>query len=438
MPADEQFVDLSFPLSGIDLSLGYSEQRKGTTPEGINVRGFEPTTGRARGGQRPGLSRYIDAKVAGSTGEVQCLDLVILPDGSPLGISFDDVPVLDTVFQLIDPSGSRALLADGSTNWVFVGGSGYYTHHSYSRQSFPEITSISPSDGDFAGGDVVTVLGENMGDEDATFSFGSDEATVVSNDGNTAVILSPTVADGGSDLVRHVTVTTDVGTSAETGADQYTYFRIRHVQSRLDFFGDSASQQSLAFASNVTEGNLLLAAISTYGIGTNRTVTVTDDQGNTWTQVGTYQRDLGSTISLWYTIASATGSNTVKFTPNFTVVSSLGILEYSGVDEGSPNTYVAQNTPTASGAAWTTGNLTVAVEKSLVIGVFSQDFWDLSDINFTEDAGLTLRISQVDTTNAIVLFVAEGLNIDSDQAVSGTVDVPDLTYMAIGAVFQHR
>ncbi len=73
--ADSQFMDLHFPLAGIDRSSAFDRQpaRKLTDGNygrtsyfGKNVRTFEPTTDRARGGMRPGLSRYVDARVSGS------------------------------------------------------------------------------------------------------------------------------------------------------------------------------------------------------------------------------------------------------------------------------------------------------------------------------------------------------------------------------------
>ena len=65
MPAvpPEQFADLEFPVQGIDVTTEFELQRDGTTPMGVNVRAFEPTTGRCRGGTRSGLSRFIDETV---------------------------------------------------------------------------------------------------------------------------------------------------------------------------------------------------------------------------------------------------------------------------------------------------------------------------------------------------------------------------------------
>lgn len=68
MLADEAYTELNYPLAGIDTSRAFSEQKPRqvgedlwarSTPEGVNVRGFEPDTDRARGGSRPGLVKYL-------------------------------------------------------------------------------------------------------------------------------------------------------------------------------------------------------------------------------------------------------------------------------------------------------------------------------------------------------------------------------------------
>lgn len=56
-------ADLEFPFRGIDVAVGFADQRPGTTAVGQNVMGFEPSTDRLRGGSRPGLSRFIDQQL---------------------------------------------------------------------------------------------------------------------------------------------------------------------------------------------------------------------------------------------------------------------------------------------------------------------------------------------------------------------------------------
>jgi hypothetical protein len=89
----EQFADLKFPLCGVDLSRAYGQQLPrpladgsygGTTPVGQNVRAYEPGTQRARGGQRPGLLKYILSQVSGPS-LIQELNLVVGVGYTPPG-----------------------------------------------------------------------------------------------------------------------------------------------------------------------------------------------------------------------------------------------------------------------------------------------------------------------------------------------------------------
>ncbi len=83
-PPQDSFEDMHFPLAGIDLSMGFDKQTprpvmgdySRTTPIGQNVRGFDALAGRARGGLRPCLVRYINQQVQG-TNPIQELNVVV-------------------------------------------------------------------------------------------------------------------------------------------------------------------------------------------------------------------------------------------------------------------------------------------------------------------------------------------------------------------------
>lgn len=84
-PSADSFEDMHFPLAGIDLSMGFDRQPpravlggtySRTTPIGQNVRAFDVLTSRARGGQRPGLAKYIPA-VVNNASLVQELNVVV-------------------------------------------------------------------------------------------------------------------------------------------------------------------------------------------------------------------------------------------------------------------------------------------------------------------------------------------------------------------------
>ncbi len=81
-------TDIHFPKAGIHVAGPYGQQPsrpvgKGegqyvrTTADGVNVVSFDPVSGRDRGGSRTGLSKFINATVAGETWVVQNLATLV-------------------------------------------------------------------------------------------------------------------------------------------------------------------------------------------------------------------------------------------------------------------------------------------------------------------------------------------------------------------------
>lgn len=115
----DEYKDLVFPKSGIDLAHEFDTQRNESTREANNVRYYEPGTGRARGGARPGLGRFIQTTVNG-VHLVQHLALIVDPTVEGLLADLDDEGALT------DPSSSnrrRRLPPDGRRK-MRVGGNG--------------------------------------------------------------------------------------------------------------------------------------------------------------------------------------------------------------------------------------------------------------------------------------------------------------------------
>ncbi len=55
----EQVLVLPFPVKGLVVNQPFGAQPPGTTTKALNVRGYEPVGGRDRGGQRPGMTKYM-------------------------------------------------------------------------------------------------------------------------------------------------------------------------------------------------------------------------------------------------------------------------------------------------------------------------------------------------------------------------------------------
>ena len=115
----ELISTMRFPVGGIDLMHLPSGQRPGTTAVGNNVRGFEPMTGRARGGSRPGIERYINEQVNGSD-YIQHLNYLVTASGLAVGASFNGIELGDIGGLGVDNFGG--LTPTDFSGW---GGGGY-------------------------------------------------------------------------------------------------------------------------------------------------------------------------------------------------------------------------------------------------------------------------------------------------------------------------
>jgi hypothetical protein len=63
--AAEELREMPFPTQGLDESRRFHTAHEKHTPAAQNVRGYQKSTDRMRGSSRPGLARYIDARVNG-------------------------------------------------------------------------------------------------------------------------------------------------------------------------------------------------------------------------------------------------------------------------------------------------------------------------------------------------------------------------------------
>ncbi len=134
---------------------------------------------------------------------------------------------------------------------------------------------------------------------------------------------------------------------------------------------------------SVTSGNTIIVAVAGQGSGT---CTLTDNQGNTYTQIDTQSSAAGnpfgreSTVFLFRAVASATGSLVITAAGTFPVgspgntgVATGGFLmmqELSGVDTSSPVLTTAKGTSAGE-------SLTVAQPSLLLVSV-AQTFYNLS------------------------------------------------------------
>ena len=106
-------MELPFPLGGINEGQAYSRQPEGTTPDARNVRPFDTIDQRLRGGQRPGLTKYVADAVNGSNTIQSIRQVTLALDPSTV---IPDTTLLNETFQYDD-----GILHDLNSDWTDYG-----------------------------------------------------------------------------------------------------------------------------------------------------------------------------------------------------------------------------------------------------------------------------------------------------------------------------
>lgn len=128
LPIDaEAFQDLHMPRAGLDVSRAFSKQpNRPVTPDniyartcvvGVNCRGYEPDTFRARGGNRSGLSKW-NASAVVADWIVQGLALLVGPDFLAPGGNMQTSQSGRTVILTAVSQGNVYTAAAGDSGWV--------------------------------------------------------------------------------------------------------------------------------------------------------------------------------------------------------------------------------------------------------------------------------------------------------------------------------
>ncbi len=125
----EQFLDMSFPLAGIDNSHAFSDQQPKQLAEdlwgrtcilGENVRGYEGSTGRLRGGRRAGLAKYVANPVVADW-IVQEVALLITEGTVPAGGGVAQLNQSGRVVTLVAVSQGNVYTAvAGASSWTIA------------------------------------------------------------------------------------------------------------------------------------------------------------------------------------------------------------------------------------------------------------------------------------------------------------------------------
>jgi hypothetical protein len=243
------------------------------------------------------------------------------------------------------------------------------------------------------------------------------------------------VTASGSDI----TITNTGGGGTATGVlhsgvgapSQGTPSTITYVQ------GTAIKGYSLAFASPVTEGDLLLV-VQTGESGMETTFTPTDTLGTTYTQVQSmgFIGEVLNTV-LWMGLAPSSGANTVSWAGSGVTNPSMTIEEFSGA----ANLVDVLASPVLNAADPST-TLTPTLSGDLIYG-FGAWLWPNGNITgFTAGSGFTLGTTffpNIDDTNSMAdEYILSGSTSLTTAAISQTGnDGSAATWSAVALFAKH-
>lgn len=192
---------------------------------------------------------------------------------------------------------------------------------------------------------------------------------------------------------------------------------ILYVQDTSQGSNNASTARTLAFLLDVTAGNFLVVAVSTF-TGSNLNLTVTDSLGNIYHNLTNYQTAPGeSKLNIFYAKNVLGGACTVTVDPNGTsVYMGLAILEYSGVSTTSPiDSWTAHHTvaDTASSA----GTVPIPRAGDAVFACYTQPTGTVAG---TEGVGFALRTNLSNSSTAMTLFCQDTMPVGTDTATPFT------------------
>jgi len=117
---------------------------------------------------------------------------------------------------------------------------------------------------------------------------------------------------------------------------------------------------------------------------------LTDDQGNTWTLVGTSTQSFAAAITLWVCPNAASGSTTITFTPdNPSDKCELAVSEFTEADSSSPVDASALLFNTGLTQTPSPGSLTTTSDGDLLFAYLFQNY---QAVQYTAGTGFTIEI----------------------------------------------
>ena len=191
---------------------------------------------------------------------------------------------------------------------------------------------------------------------------------------------------------------------------------------------------SLAFTSNVTSGNLLVAIVGATQIGGATTpnvgsATVTDTlSGLGWTKAVDTGANTGAASGIWYFRATSTGATTVSFTGAVLGTAQIAIAEFSGLNAittGTATGYVSSGTPA-------TVSLTPVISGSTIVAGIVSSF----NSSYSPASGFTIPTNgQLGTFTFGSVALDYQIGVGTSAVASGFSSGTSSTYATAAAAF---
>lgn len=387
--AQEAFADLRFPSAGIDLLLSFSGQRPGTTPVGLNVRAFEPSTLRVRGGSRPGLVKFVTDQLPHSYSSgsrlIQNLDLVVEFDGVGLLNNYDFDPPL--IYDPSDPGPSSSWPPGELWRvppWGFpIGGTGVPPFKN--GKTTPEVVWANPSDivaGSALSGTQLDATARNprtLANVPGTFSYSPASGAVL--DAGMGQVLNTTFTPTDTDTYNPVRGLAHINVLPPGPPKP-----LRFVQ----LAGFEGAQSATATMNDVATGDLLVVGVALTGAhaGLPSISSLTDSLGTNYVLVDSIAQNTGTNqnlrFSVYFGVATSSGPNAVTVVASGTnppADTSIIVLEYEGTALSPFDASADGFTFPATGSV-SVGPLAVSGSGELVVVIF---------YTASPDSPLTLR-----------------------------------------------
>lgn len=264
------------------------------------------------------------------------------------------------------------------TPWVIATGTTEAADQSW---SFPSTSTTVANN-------LVVVAGAgSLPDATTTTEFGAltnanlsgitervDNTTTAGTGGSLYVATGTAAAVGDYGASTLTSVTSAVKAMVSIGITGRDLGAAPHVQSTQTSNSAAATSIGVAYTSNTTAGNLLVAVV-TWG-STDVTPTIADTQLNSWSEAGTHLWDATNTTgqAMFYVPNNAGGANTVTVSFGSSVdFRGLIIGEYSGIATSSALDTTAANTAGLAGVSgavdyYTSTTATTTVANVVLIG----------------------------------------------------------------------